>query len=56
VNYGSRKAVETGPPRSEKIFLFPVQLKYVFPAGGLLKSNSNTLVKMMLKKVTLKNP
>ena len=25
--------------------LFPVQLKYIFPAGGLLKSSLNTFVK-----------
>jgi len=31
-------------------------MKYIFPAGGLLKSTPNTLVKIMIRKVKLKNP
>jgi hypothetical protein len=30
-------------------------LKYIFPAGGLLKSSPNTFVKIKLRKVKLKN-
>ena len=29
---------------------FSIQLKYIFPAGGLLKSTSNTFVKKRVKR------
>jgi hypothetical protein len=46
---------KTGPPKSKrKSSLFPVQFKYIFPAGGLLKSSPNTFVKKKLRKVKLK--
>jgi hypothetical protein len=46
VNYGSRKAVKTGPPNtSRNPSPQPIQLKYIFPAGGLLKSSPNTFIK-----------
>jgi len=34
----------------------PDNLKYIFPAGGLLKSSPNMFVEIMLRKVKLKNP
>jgi hypothetical protein len=37
-------------------FAFQIRLKYIFPAGGLLKSTLNTFVKIRLRKVKLKNP
>jgi len=33
-----------------------IQLKYIFPAGGLLKSTPNTFVEIMIREVKLKNP
>jgi hypothetical protein len=40
------KLSETGPPnKKRKPFPSPIQLKYIFPAGGLLKSSPNTFVR-----------
>jgi hypothetical protein len=36
------------------LLIIPIQLKYIFPAGGLLKSSQNTFVKVKLRKVKLK--
>jgi hypothetical protein len=38
------------------LLIIPILGKYIFPAGGLLKSSPNTFVKIMLRKVKLKNP
>ncbi len=35
--------------------LFSIQFKYIFPAGGLLKSSLNTFVKIKSRKVEFKN-
>jgi hypothetical protein len=38
------------------LLIIPIQLKYIFPAGGLLKSTPNMFVEIMVKKSEIEKP
>ena len=42
--------------KGDFLFCPPIQLKYIFPADGLLTSFPNTFVKIKLRKAKFKNP
>jgi hypothetical protein len=55
----SQKSIGIGNILNNPILFIPqnpIHLKYIFPAGGLLKSTPNTFVKIKLRKAKLKNP
>jgi len=42
--------------KGDFLFCPPIQSKYIFSAGGLLKSTPNTFIEIKLRKVKLKTP